>query len=91
MPKLACECGHVISMSEIPCKDELRVISDVDMDKFTACMQTGASLNEALEDLDVAIAAELRGTPTFFINGYRFEGVIQEDTLEELLKSLNLK
>lgn len=60
----------------------------MDMDKFTACMQTGAAKDEVLEDLNVAISAELRGTPTFFINGYRFEGVIPEETLEEIWKNL---
>ena len=35
MPGLECKCGHRISYTEIPCKDEWLVISDCDYDAFS--------------------------------------------------------
>lgn len=34
MPKFRCECGEILSYSEIPCKIEYKFISDLDYDKF---------------------------------------------------------
>lgn len=34
MPKFKCECGDILSYSEIPCKIEYKFISDLDYDRY---------------------------------------------------------
>lgn len=34
MPKIKCTCGALLRYSDIPCKIEYKLISDVDYDKY---------------------------------------------------------
>lgn len=35
MPKLKCECGEIINLSEIPSKNQYMFISDIEYDSFS--------------------------------------------------------
>ena len=46
----------------------------LDMARFKADMQAPATQNRIMEDMRNAEAAEVRGTPTIFINGWLYRG-----------------
>lgn len=60
--------------------------SGVDMPAFRICMNVHARLDEVQKDADAALAAGVRGTPTFFLNGNRVEGAVPKDAFETLLR-----
>ncbi len=60
--------------------------SGVDMDVYAACMSVHARSEEIRRDMADGSAAGVRGTPTFFLNGSRIEGVVPQATFESLIK-----
>ncbi len=48
----------------------------LDVNLFKTCLESQTILYEIQEDLKAGIAAGVTGTPTWFVNDYRFEGVI---------------
>ncbi len=60
---------------------------NLDEQKFAACMQSGTRKTEILGDLADGAAIGVTGTPTFFLNGYRVQGVIPKD---KFVKALDL-
>lgn len=63
-------------------------LSGVDRERFLACLTSGKYQEEVREDFTDGIAAGVRGTPTFFINGRKIEGVIPLDAWETLFRKL---
>lgn len=61
---------------------------NLDTTAFTSCLQSGEYKDEVLEDYQEGIAAGVRGTPTFFINGYRVPGAVPKDVFEMILTNL---
>lgn len=56
--------------------------------EFIECIDSGRYRAEVQQDIDDGVAAGVRGTPTFFLNGRRVEGAIPRDTLEEIFKAV---
>lgn len=68
--------------------EDLRRYADgvgLDRNAFDECIDSARA--RAYVDRDVAAAAELgiRGTPTFFVNGQRFQGALPYEVLEEIV------
>jgi len=57
----------------------------LDQNTFVSCLEEGTYAQEVLEDYQAGVAAGVRGTPTFFINGNRIAGSIPKDILELLI------
>lgn len=71
----------------------IRYATNVGLDegKFTACLKTEKFKKQVLQDVQDGIALGVQGTPTFFINGVKFEGAIPKEawqTIFDRLKSL---
>lgn len=60
--------------------------SGLDMTVYRACMNLHARLDEIQADATAGLAAGVRGTPTFFINGSRVEGAIPKDAFETIIR-----
>lgn len=63
----------------------------LDQEKFNVCLTSGKYKSQVTRDLQDGLALGVRGTPTFFINGVKFEGAIPKtawDAILERLKSL---
>lgn len=61
---------------------------NLDTDEFSDCINSEKHMDEIQEDYEAGVAAGVRGTPTFFINGIRIPGSIPEDTMEILIERL---
>lgn len=55
---------------------------------FTACVESGRTKTEVDQDFLDGIALGVTGTPTFFFNGYRVQGVIAKDKFAKVLDLL---
>ena len=60
--------------------------SGLDMQVYAACMDTHARREEIQGDATDGVNAGVRGTPTFFFNGHKVEGVIPRDVFETVIK-----
>jgi len=60
----------------------------LDMAKFTPCFNSKIINSWVDEDSEVAVMSDVRGTPTFFVNGNKVEGSIP---VTEWEKALNLQ
>lgn len=68
---------------------ELGTLSDrfgLDRQKFSDCLSDQRSLIAINKEYIEALALGVRGTPTFFINGLKVEGVVPLSAWEELLR-----
>jgi protein-disulfide isomerase len=66
--------------------DQAALQSGLDQGVFDACMAVHARQDEIRQDAADGTAAGVRGTPTFFFNGSKVEGVIPRDVFESLIK-----
>ena len=57
----------------------------LDVPRLVKELQTGVYVPRVREDFQAGVRADVNGTPTFFINGERFEGVPDFDSLFEAL------
>ena len=65
---------------------------NLDMQKFTSCMSSDASKSALTKDVTDALDLNIEGTPTFFINGQKFAGVIEKDVFKSIIDNeLNKK
>jgi len=79
--------NNVDSLSE----EKIRSIASdlkLDMDSFDDCYNNQKYQIEIQKDLTQGIKAGVEGTPTSFINGKKFAGVIPKTILEEILYAL---
>ncbi len=60
----------------------------VDMDKFADCLTKERYAKEVEQDLQDGILVGVDGTPTFFVNGNKIEGVIPLSVWEKIINSL---
>ncbi len=74
--------GNELSLEEI---DRAAEQSGLDMGVYRACMSLHARLDEIQRDVSDGLAAGVRGTPTFFLNGNRIEGAIPKAAFESLI------
>jgi protein-disulfide isomerase/uncharacterized membrane protein len=59
---------------------------DLDLKAFKSCLDSGRGLRIVKEDINAAIHAGVRSTPTLFINGRGLRGVPKPWMLDEILK-----
>lgn len=57
----------------------LAASSGLDMTRLKTCLADPSTAQEVNNDLVVGAAADVRGTPTYFVNGTKAEGVIPVD------------
>ena len=60
----------------------------LDMPPFNVCLNTHATRAEIMADAEDGANLGVRGTPTFFINGQMFPGVLQYDFWDKVLTYL---
>ncbi len=60
----------------------------MDVNKFLQCISIKKYEGEVLSDLHDAITLEAGGTPTWFINGYKVEGVIPLETFKQMIDAM---
>lgn len=58
---------------------------DLDMDAFTACLESGDQNDEVMADYEYAANLGVRSTPTFFVNGIPLVGAQPFDVFQELI------
>lgn len=61
---------------------------DLDLDKFNNCYLQEEFKNDIGEDFLLGVRAGVSGTPTLFINGSKFPGVMSKNILEQILAVL---
>lgn len=78
------------SVPAITVPDVKRYAQEVGLDtsKFNTCIDAGQFAAEVERDLADGIALGVRGTPTWFINGHKIEGVIPRETFIQILDQL---
>lgn len=64
---------------------ELAQQAGADVDALRNCLTEGRYSSEVQSDLADGLALGVRGTPTFFINGRKFEGAIPFDVFKQLI------
>jgi protein-disulfide isomerase len=71
-------------------KEHARVLK-LDGDRFDTCLDSGAESAAVKKDLDEAKSLGLTGTPSFFVNGHFFSGVVDYAALKDIVnQQLNL-
>jgi protein-disulfide isomerase len=65
-------------------KEHARVLK-LDGDRFDACLDGGAEAGAVKKDLDEAKSLGLTGTPSFFVNGHFFSGVVDYAALKDIV------
>ncbi|MFH0988046.1 MAG: thioredoxin domain-containing protein [Parcubacteria group bacterium] len=54
---------------------------------FKSCLDSDLTTAQVGKDVDAAADGEVKGTPTFFINGYKVEGAVDLVTWEKIIDS----
>ncbi len=71
-------------------KQQARALK-LDGDQFDKCLDSGSEAAAVKKDLEEGKALGLTGTPSFFVNGHFFSGVIDYGTLKDMVnQQLNL-
>jgi len=65
-------------------KEDARVLK-LDGDRFDTCLDNGTEANAVKKDLDEAKSLGLTGTPSFFVNGHFFSGVVDYAALKDII------
>jgi protein-disulfide isomerase len=60
----------------------------LDAAQFNSCLDSGTYASEVQKDFNDGYAAGVQGTPTFFINDRKFEGVVSLDTFKQIIDQL---
>jgi len=63
--------------------------SGLNMTQFTSCLENQKYIANVNKDIMLAEQIGARGTPTWVINGHRFDGVIKYDIFEQIINALN--
>jgi Na+/H+ antiporter NhaA len=73
--------------------DLLRYAAQIGLDteKFAKDLKKRAGADRVAEDVDSADLSRVAGTPTFFINGKRFYGVFDLDTLSDAVRQAHVR
>ena len=71
-------------------KEHARTLK-LDGDRFDACLDSGSETAAVKKDLDEAKGLGLTGTPSFFVNGHYFSGVVDYAALKDIVnQQLNM-
>jgi protein-disulfide isomerase len=71
-------------------KNHARTLN-LDGDRFDTCLDSGKQAASVKQDLDEAKSLGLTGTPSFFVNGHFFSGVVDYAALKDIVnQQLNL-
>lgn len=65
------------------------VASDIDFEKFQACMDSEETYKKLAENATTADEAGLEGTPTFFVNGKKISNMLLIPVLNKIVNELN--
>jgi predicted DsbA family dithiol-disulfide isomerase len=65
-------------------KEHARVLK-LDGDKFDTCLDSGREAEAVQKDLEEGKGLGLTGTPSFFVNGHFFSGVVDIGTLRDMV------
>lgn len=65
-------------------KEHARVLK-LDSDRFDSCLDNGTEAAAVKKDLEEAKSLGLTGTPSFFVNGHFFSGVVDYDVLKDIV------
>lgn len=65
-------------------KEHARVIN-LDAQRFDTCLDSGSQAAAVKKDLEEAESLGLTGTPSFFVNGHFFSGVVDYGTLKDMV------
>lgn len=57
----------------------------LDTDKFKTCLKSSVMRSRVLADQQEGISRGVKATPTFFINGKKYEGVLSSDKILSLI------
>lgn len=57
----------------------------LNLENFAACRQAGRYQDQINQDIADATLLGIKGTPTFFINGYKLAGVVTQDQWRQIL------
>lgn len=57
----------------------------LDVTTYEACVEANTYATEVQKDQDEGLLAGVRATPTFFVNGYKVEGVLAEEQWKEII------
>lgn len=74
--------GHI----EIPQLKEYAQTLHLDMEKFDKCLDSGEQTAAVQKDFAEAQRLGLTGTPSFFVNGHFFSGMIKYNTLRDIVE-----
>jgi protein-disulfide isomerase len=58
----------------------------LDAERFDKCLDSGEQAAAVQTDLAEATRLGLSGTPSFFLNGHFFSGIVKYDTLREMVE-----
>jgi protein-disulfide isomerase len=74
--------GHL----EVPQLKEYAQTLHLDMEKFDKCLDSGEATAAVQKDFAEAQRLGLSGTPSFFVNGHFFSGIVKYNTLREMVQ-----
>lgn len=77
---------ETIQISQI---NELAGQIGLNMDLFTECYNNDTMLNKIKYDVDLADRLGVRGTPTFFVNGYVVSGYVPLEVWKQIINLLS--
>ncbi len=67
---------------------KLAEMNDLDMQDFATCMDSQKYVQDIQDQFQLGLELGVTGTPTFFVNGRRFPGVIPPDTWNQVISVL---
>jgi predicted DsbA family dithiol-disulfide isomerase len=70
--------------------NEVAIEVGADKAELEACLINPMTLPQLRKDYFTAVDGEIRGTPTFFINGYKMEGAIPFEVWEKIIARLDI-
>ena len=57
----------------------------LDAERLNAALESGEHLQKVRADVDGGVRSGVNGTPTFFVNGVRYDGPRDFETMAEML------
>lgn len=63
----------------------------INMDIFSQCIDSGKYNTKISQDLETGLKAGVKGTPTIFVNGAKFQGVVPKDILQQIFYAVELE
>ncbi len=63
----------------------------INMDIFSQCIDNGKYNTKISQDLETGLKAGVKGTPTIFVNGSRFQGIVPKDVLQQIFYAVDLE